>query len=92
MAWITGCLLAAAGVVVVGGVVALFVYAAFALQCYVMLRQLGNFGLVAAILFPVLAGVFVLVFFASIVLAVRGQVRWKGRTIKLRGDGAGYRR
>jgi len=90
--WITGCLLAAAGVVVVGGVVALFVYAAFALQCYVMLRQLGNFGLVAAILFPVLAGVFVLVFFASIVLAVRGQVRWKGRTIKLRGDGAGYRR
>jgi 4,4'-diaponeurosporenoate glycosyltransferase len=90
--WIAACLVVGAGVVVVGGVVALFVYAAFALQCYVMLRQLGNFGLVAAVLFPVLAAVFVVIFLASLVLAVRGQVRWKGRTIKLRGDGAGYRR
>ena len=90
--WITACLCAGAGVVLVGGVVALFVYAAFAFQCYVMLRQIGNYGLVAAILFPVLAALFVLAFLASLVLAVRGQVRWKGRTIKLRGDGAGYRR
>ena len=61
-------------------------------NCEVMLRQLGNFGLVAAILYPLLAVVFIAVFFASLGLAVRGQVRWKGRTIKLRGAGAGYRR
>ena len=35
------------------------VYAAFALQCFVMLRQLGNFGIIAAALYPVLAVVFV---------------------------------
>ena len=68
-----------------GNGVWLLVYAAFALQCYVMLRQVGNFGIVAALLYPVLAVVFVGLVAASVVLNVRGHVTWKGRTVPLRG-------
>jgi hypothetical protein len=50
-----------------------------------MLRQLGNFGIVASVLYPVLAAVFVAVFVGSLLRAARGEVRWKGRTIRLRG-------
>ena len=68
-----------------GNGVWLLVYAAFAAQCYVMLRQLGNFGVVAAVLYPLLAVVFVGLVAASVVLNLRGQVRWKGRIVPLRG-------
>ena len=54
-----------------------------------MLRQLGNFGIFTALLFPVNAVIFVAVFLGSLVLIGRGQVRWKGRTIATRGDGDG---
>jgi 4,4'-diaponeurosporenoate glycosyltransferase len=83
-AWFSAAL-AAGLAAATGNGVWLLVYAAFALQCYVMLRQLGNFGIVAAALYPVLAVVFVGLFAASVVLNVRGQVRWKGRTVRLRG-------
>jgi 4,4'-diaponeurosporenoate glycosyltransferase len=73
-----------------GGPVALVVYGAFAVQCFVMLRQLGNFGIVAALVYPVLVVFFAAVFAASLVLLVRGEVRWKGRTIRLR-DRSGER-
>jgi 4,4'-diaponeurosporenoate glycosyltransferase len=76
----------AAGVsALTGNGVWLLVYAAFAVQCYVMLRQVGNFGIVAALLYPLLAVVFVGLVAASVVLNVRGHVRWKGRTVPLRG-------
>ena len=90
VAWITACLVAGWGVLNGNGV-ALLAYAAFALQCFAMLRQLGNFGVIAAVLYPLLAGVFVMLFAASVVLAIRGQVRWKGRTVSLRGDADGRR-
>jgi 4,4'-diaponeurosporenoate glycosyltransferase len=84
VAWIGACLIAAAGILA-GGPVALLVYAAFAVQCFVMLRQLGNFGILAALLYPLLAVIFLVIVLGSLVLVVRGQVRWKGRTIRLRG-------
>jgi 4,4'-diaponeurosporenoate glycosyltransferase len=91
VAWIGACLVAGWGALS-GEPVALVVYAAFALQCFVMLRQLGSFGIAAAVLYPVLASFFVVVFLGSLVLTARGQVRWKGRTVRLRStpdDGGG---
>jgi len=76
VAWIGACLVAGVGLLG-GGPVAILIYAAFAVQCFVMLRQLGNFGIVAALLFPLLAVVFVAVFLGSLVLVVRGEVRWR---------------
>jgi hypothetical protein len=67
-----------------GSVAALAVYAAYALQCFVQLRQLGSFGVVTALLYPMLAVLFVVLFFASLALVARGEVRWKGRRIALR--------
>jgi 4,4'-diaponeurosporenoate glycosyltransferase len=88
VAWVTAGLVAAGGVFG-GGTVGLAIYGAFALQCFVMLRQLGNFGIVTAALYPVHAVIFVGVFLASLVLMARGQVRWKGRTVPTRGDDGG---
>jgi len=88
VAWITACLVSGWGVLG-GSPVAFAVYGAFALQCFVMLRQIGNFGIVTALLYPLHAVIFVVVFLASLVLTGRGQVRWKGRTIATRGDGDG---
>lgn len=86
--WMAACL--ASGAWVLGGsVVAIVAYAAFAAQCFVQLRQVGSFGIVTAALFPLLALVFVSVFAVSLVLAVRGEVRWKGRRVALRGDDDG---
>jgi len=84
VAWLAAAL--TAGIAALSGNgVWLLVYAAFAAQCYVMLRQLGNFGVVAAVLYPLLAVVFVGLVAASVVLNLRGQVRWKGRIVPLRG-------
>jgi 4,4'-diaponeurosporenoate glycosyltransferase len=64
--------------------VALVAYALFAVQLRVMLRQLGNFGVLATALFPALVGIFVAVFARSLwFTVVRRQVRWRGRTIPL---------
>jgi len=84
VAWVTAALVA--GIAALGGNgIWLLVYAAFVLQCFVMLRQLGNFGVIAAALYPLLAVVFVGLFAVSVALNLRGQVRWKGRTVPLRG-------
>jgi 4,4'-diaponeurosporenoate glycosyltransferase len=95
VAWITACLVS--GVAGVRGVVdlvagdadwtsavALLVYVAFALQLWVMFRQLGNFGTVTAALYPIVTLAFVAIFAWSLVNVARGEVHWKGRTIKLR--------
>jgi len=81
--WVTACLVAGWGVFA-GGAIALGIYGAFAVQCFVMLRQLGSFGIVTALLYPVNAVIFVAVFLWSLVLLGRGQVRWKGRTVSTR--------
>jgi 4,4'-diaponeurosporenoate glycosyltransferase len=61
-------------------------YAAFAGQLAVQLRQLGNFGWVAAAAYPVLVVFFVAVFARSLwFLGVRRRVAWRGRTIELAG-------
>jgi 4,4'-diaponeurosporenoate glycosyltransferase len=87
VAWIAACL--TSGIWVFGGSAVAFVaYAAFALQCFVQLRQVGSFGVVTAALYPVLVVVFLLVFAASFVLTSRGVVRWKGRSVRVRGDAA----
>ncbi|MEX1146512.1 MAG: glycosyltransferase family 2 protein [Acidimicrobiia bacterium] len=64
----------------------LVAYVAFVVQIFVMLRQIGSFGPLTALAYPLLALAFVLLFGASIVLTVLGRVRWKGRTIRLRGS------
>jgi 4,4'-diaponeurosporenoate glycosyltransferase len=83
IAWITATLVTGAWVFS-AGVVAIALFVAFAAQVLVQLRQLGNFGVLSAVLYPVLVLVFVVVFAGSIVLGVRGEVRWKGRRISLR--------
>jgi len=94
VAWITA-LLAAGGEgvqAVLGSVTgngwpgwsAVAVYGAFAAQLGVLLHRLGNFGVTPALLHPVPAWFFVLVFSWSLVLAARGEVRWKGRSVPIR--------
>jgi 4,4'-diaponeurosporenoate glycosyltransferase len=86
VAWVAVCL--ATAVWLLGGsLAAVVVYAAFALQCFVQLRQLGSFGVVSALLYPVLAAVFAVVFLVSLLLFARGEVHWKGRRIALRATG-----
>jgi 4,4'-diaponeurosporenoate glycosyltransferase len=83
IAWVTACLAATEGLWRADWI-GLGFYAAFAIQLFVMLRQLGCFGLVTAALYPAPAAVFVMVFLWSIVLVACGEVRWKGRRIRLR--------
>lgn len=59
-------------------------WAIFAAQFFVMFRQLGNFGLWPALAFPVVLGMFVIVFLRSLWLTVvRRRVRWRGRDVAL---------
>lgn len=82
--WTTACLSAGWGIVSATAL-AVALYAAFAAQLFVMLRQVGRFGIVTALAFPLLGAVFVAVFVLSLVNAARGEVRWKGRAIRVRG-------
>lgn len=85
VAWMTACLAGGWGVIA-GSWLAIGLYAAFALQLTVMLRQVGSFGPLTAALYPVLGAVFVAIFVWSLVLTARGEVRWKDRVIRLRGS------
>lgn len=59
-------------------------YLLFVVQLAVMLRQLGNFGVRTALVYPVPLGVFVVVFLFSVYLTlIRRQVVWRGRRIPL---------
>jgi hypothetical protein len=58
-------------------------FAAFALQLAVQLRPLGNYSW-APVLFPIPLAAWFLIFFRSILLTARGQVRWKGRSVPVR--------
>jgi 4,4'-diaponeurosporenoate glycosyltransferase len=83
IAWVTACLVSGGWVLGASLTAAVF-FLAFATQCFVQLRQLGNFGVLSAVLYPLLAVVFVAVFVCSLVVTLRGEVTWKGRRIRLR--------
>lgn len=60
-------------------------YLAYVAQLGWMLRRVGRFGALTAVAFPVPLGFFMAVFARSVALtAIRGQVRWKGRTVAIR--------
>jgi 4,4'-diaponeurosporenoate glycosyltransferase len=95
VAWITALLVSGAGGVRAlvdaaagdadwASAVSLLLYVAFAAQLWVMFRQVGNFGALTAVLYPVVTLAFVAVFGWSLVRTARGEVSWKGRTIRLR--------
>jgi 4,4'-diaponeurosporenoate glycosyltransferase len=58
-------------------------YLAFALQFAIMLRPIGNFGVIAWVM-PVPVVFFLAVFLYSMLGWVRGYVMWKGRRIPVR--------
>jgi len=64
-------------------------YSLYAVQFHWMLRRIGNFGFLTAVLFPLPLLFFVAVFTLSFIrIFFRGKVRWKGREVKtLRKDG-----
>jgi 4,4'-diaponeurosporenoate glycosyltransferase len=87
--WITSLLSAAimVGATLTGGpALGALVFALSAAQMHVFLRRLGNFGIATAVLFPLCLVAFVGVFAWSLVRLARGTVRWKGRTVELRGE------
>lgn len=63
--------------------VAILGYIAFAIQFAVMLRPVGNFGLIAAVM-PIPVVFFLVVFCYSMVGYARGYVVWKGRRVEVR--------
>jgi 4,4'-diaponeurosporenoate glycosyltransferase len=65
------------------GVVLWIGFVAFAIQLAVQLRPLGNYSW-APVLFPIPLAAWFLIFFRSILLTARGQVRWKGRSVPVR--------
>ncbi len=68
----------------VGRTVILFVYVLFVVQLAAMLRPLGNFGWLTALLYPGPLGIFVVVFARSAYLTlVRRRVVWRGRPVPL---------
>jgi len=90
VAWLSGALVAAwelpAGLVhwATGGgpptVASVALYVLYAGQLAVLLRPLGNFG-PTALFFPLVVGFFLVIFLASLLASVRGEVTWKGRTV-----------
>jgi 4,4'-diaponeurosporenoate glycosyltransferase len=58
--------------------------AAFALQLRLMFSRLGNFSVLAHLLFPIQLAVFFFVFFRSLWLTLfRRRVRWRGREVPI---------
>ena len=58
-------------------------FVAFVVQLAVLLRPLGNYTW-ASVLFPIPLAAWFAIFFRSIVMTLRGQVRWKGRVVPVR--------
>lgn len=63
---------------------ALGLYVVVAAQVWWMARRVGRFGPRTALAFPALVAVFLAVFAASVVAAVRGSVSWRGRRVASR--------
>ncbi|MDP9403005.1 MAG: glycosyltransferase [Actinomycetota bacterium] len=80
--WLSGCISAAWSL---PAPAATAVYLAYAGQLGWMLRRIGRFGWWPALLYPVPLAFFLAVFARSLVLThLRGEVRWRGRTISTR--------
>ena len=63
---------------------AMLAYAAYGFQIHWMLRRIGNYGILTAVLFPLPLIFFGLLFFRSLILTfVTRRVRWRGRYIPL---------
>ncbi|MEO6121604.1 MAG: glycosyltransferase, partial [Acidimicrobiales bacterium] len=81
--WIAGCISTVTGAAIAPGIAAVTVYAAYAAQIAWMLARLGRFPWWTAPAFPVPLAFFLAVFARSLVLTnLRGEVRWRGRTIR----------
>ena len=64
----------------------LLLFLVYVLQIYWMLYRIGNFKLYTALLYPLAAVFFVLVFLYSfIAIFLRRRVTWKGRQVRIRG-------
>jgi len=83
IAWMSGLIMAAGNLLLAKDVpVCLFVYAAYALQVGWLLRRVGTFHWLTALLFPVPLIFYFLIFTRSVWRAARKQpVDWKGRKI-----------
>lgn len=82
--WITAMLTAVIALVASPGAVTVAWYTAFACQLGLMLRPLGNFG-ATALVYPVAVLAFVALFVRSLVATATNRVRWKGRSVAVRG-------
>lgn len=80
--WLSGCISAAWSL---PAPAAAGVYLAYAGQLAWMLRRIGRFGWWPALLYPLPLVFFLAVFARSLILThLRGEVRWRGRTIATR--------
>jgi len=99
IAWITGAIgttrhLLQAAIITDISLVTLWglLYIAYAIQIYWMLYRIGNFKPYTALLFPVPLLLFIIIFsYSFLIIFIRRNVIWKGRTIKVsrRGENAG---
>jgi 4,4'-diaponeurosporenoate glycosyltransferase len=87
MAWLSGAIVATGGPVLLRPplAAAIGMYAAYAVQLFVLLRRVGRFGALTSILYPIALWLFLAVFVRSAVLTfLRREVRWRGRSIRIR--------
>jgi len=93
IAWITGAIgtvrnLIQAGVISDISLTTLWglLYIAYAIQIYWMLYRIGNFKPYTALLFPIPLLFFIIIFaYSFIIIFIRKNVSWKGRTIRVAG-------
>lgn len=82
IAWLSGCITAAARLVADPSVGSVATYAAYAAAVSVLLRLVGRFPALTAALFPVPLAVFLVVFVRAAALRVAGRpVVWKRRAV-----------
>ncbi len=61
----------------------MLLYLGFFLQIYWMLRRIGNFKIITALLFPFYLLFYCIVFFRSLIFQLRGKnIQWKSRSVK----------
>lgn len=91
--WITGCFITSTGLCLspmlnqhahlfTGGYG--FLYILYVAQIYWMLFRLGNFGILSALLFPMHALFFIMIFIRSYIsIFITKRITWRGRSIKV---------
>ena len=79
--WLSGAVMAAVAAVAGHRWIGALVYLAYVVQLFFLLRRVGSFGLMTALLYPVPLAFFFGVFGASVMRKGRG-VRWKGRVVR----------